>query len=159
QAMLFGPMAEGDTITLAEDPPQAFKWLVNYMYTGITKLPSVELALQVYLLANKYLMRHLKSVCSEYLIDTVSAVSVPEVLNIATLLEDEALINKCAEVLEISPDSFFSSPTIGSLNSESLKQLLRKDLPVSSESIIFQGILNWGRAHLKSKEKEITTIT
>ncbi|CAL4133756.1 unnamed protein product, partial [Meganyctiphanes norvegica] len=65
EAMLFGPMAEGDTITLSEDHPQAFKWLLNYMYTGQTNLHSVELALQVYLIANKYLMEHLKTVCSE----------------------------------------------------------------------------------------------
>ncbi|CAL4152446.1 unnamed protein product, partial [Meganyctiphanes norvegica] len=65
QAMLFGPMAEGDTITLSEDPPEAFSWLLAYMYTGETELPSVELALQVYLLANKYLLAHLKTVCSK----------------------------------------------------------------------------------------------
>ncbi|CAL4171084.1 unnamed protein product, partial [Meganyctiphanes norvegica] len=65
KAMLFGPMAEGDTITLAEDPPEAFGWLLTYMYTGKTELPSVELALEVYLLANKYLLTHITTVCSK----------------------------------------------------------------------------------------------
>ncbi|CAL4063505.1 unnamed protein product, partial [Meganyctiphanes norvegica] len=94
-----------------------------------------------------------------YLSSEVSAANVPEILNIATLLEDETLINKCAKVLEVSPDAFFLSPTIGSLNSDSLEQLLRQDLPVSSETVIFKGIMNWSRMNLKSKESEITTTS
>lgn len=159
QVMLFGPMAEGGTITLEEDSPQTFKWVLNYMYTGELRLPSVELALQVYLFANKYLMAHLKTVCSKYLINQVVAERVPEVLNLAILLEDGDLIDKCVEVLEPSADSFFASPAIGSLSSDSLKCLLGKDLSVFSESVVFQGILNWCRSHLKSKEKEISPIT
>ncbi|CAL4113094.1 unnamed protein product, partial [Meganyctiphanes norvegica] len=143
KAMLFGPMAEGDTITLEEDPPKAFSWLLNYMYTGQTDLSSVDLALQVYLLANKYLMKPLKTICSKYLQIKVSAKSVPEILNIATLLEDETLINKCTEALESSPDSMWLSPTIGVLNSDSLEMLLKKALSVSSESVIYQGLLKW----------------
>ncbi|CAL4200874.1 unnamed protein product, partial [Meganyctiphanes norvegica] len=157
QAMLFGPMAEGNTITLEEESVEAFSWLLNYMYTGQKEIPSVNLAIQIYLLANKYLMGHLKIVCSEYLQNNACAVSVPEILNIAQLLDDETLINKCTEVIEKTPDSFWSSPTIGALCCDSLEQLLKKDLPVSSESVIFQGVLNWGRAQLKSKEQEITT--
>ncbi|CAL4080033.1 unnamed protein product [Meganyctiphanes norvegica] len=143
QAMLFGPMAEGQTITLEEDSPEAFTWLINYMYTGQTGISSIELALQVYLLANKYLMGHVKTVCSEYLQRKASAVSVPEILNIANLLEDDALIKKCTEELDKSPDSFWSSSTIGILNIDSMELLLKEDFRVSSESVIFQGVLNW----------------
>ncbi|CAL4161284.1 unnamed protein product, partial [Meganyctiphanes norvegica] len=92
-----------------------------------------------------------------YLLIKVSAVNVPEILNVSTLLGDEALISKCTQALEDDPDSFFSSPTIGLLSSESLKQLLKKDVPVSSESVIYEGVMQWSRIQLESKEKEIST--
>ncbi|CAL4058711.1 unnamed protein product, partial [Meganyctiphanes norvegica] len=159
QAMLFGPMANGDTITLVEESPEAFSWLLNYMYTGDIEFPSVELALQVYVLANKYLMIHLQTVCSEFLSNKLTAENAPEILNIATLLKNEMLIDKFTEVLSQSQDTFWFSPTIGSFSRDSLEQILKKDFYVSSESIIFKGILSWCRTHLESKKEEITTKT
>ena len=126
EAMCYESLPEGDTITL-KDNPEAFKLILNYMYKGQTDLPSVELAIQVYQLADKYIMDHLKSVCSK--------------------------------VLGEAPNSFFSSPSIGALRRDSLKQLLAEDLTVSSELVIFKGILNWCRAHLIDQGTEVTSTS
>lgn len=64
EAMLSGPMAEKDELSLPEDPPEAFDWLMKYMYCDDTELPSVEIACQVYHLANKYKLNHLMPKCS-----------------------------------------------------------------------------------------------
>ncbi|CAL4200792.1 unnamed protein product, partial [Meganyctiphanes norvegica] len=65
QAMLFGPLAESDTIALEDDDPEVMGCLLHYMYTGKAKLHDVSLTVQIYLLANKYNMNHLETLCSK----------------------------------------------------------------------------------------------
>lgn len=50
---------------LHDDPPEAFGWLLEYMYRGEPDLPSVPMALEVSVLATKYQMGALKAACSE----------------------------------------------------------------------------------------------
>lgn len=65
ERMLFGPLAEGEELKLPEDPPEAFKWLMKYIYHGTKELADVKLAVQVYHLASKYQMDALSSLCSK----------------------------------------------------------------------------------------------
>ncbi|KAK7075539.1 hypothetical protein SK128_001966, partial [Halocaridina rubra] len=65
EAMLFGPLAEGPELRLNEDPPEAFEWVLEYIYKGQTQLQSVVQAVQIYQLASIYQLEHLISVCSE----------------------------------------------------------------------------------------------
>ncbi|CAL4152339.1 unnamed protein product, partial [Meganyctiphanes norvegica] len=158
---LFGPKPVGDTIILGKegDGPahvEAFECFINYMYTGEAKLTSEKVAAYVYALAHNYIMNHLKTVCSQYLLIHLSAGNAPIILGAATETKDNPLIKRCATLI---PESYYSSPKIGSLNNDSLEQLLKQDAPVSSELVIFQGILNWGRLHLKKQKKEISPTT
>ncbi|CAL4240670.1 unnamed protein product, partial [Meganyctiphanes norvegica] len=88
EAMLFGTLAEGDAIELPDDPVDAFRWMLNYMYTGEREISSVDLCVQIYQLANKYMVKDLVDLCSQYLLTNVSAVNLPLVFNVATLLND-----------------------------------------------------------------------
>ncbi|CAL4200794.1 unnamed protein product, partial [Meganyctiphanes norvegica] len=65
QAMLFGPLAESDTIALEGDDPEVMGCVLHYMYTGKAKLQDVSFTAQIYLLANKYDLNHLETLCSE----------------------------------------------------------------------------------------------
>lgn len=65
ERMLFGPLAEGEELKLPEDPPEAFKWLMKYIYHGTKELADVKLTVQVYHLASKYQMDALGSLCSK----------------------------------------------------------------------------------------------
>lgn len=65
EAMLYGPLAEGLDLQIHDDPPEAFEWLLEYMYRGQTHLPAVPLTVQVYQLASKYQMEALMALCSE----------------------------------------------------------------------------------------------
>ncbi|XP_042867792.1 uncharacterized protein LOC122250449 [Penaeus japonicus] len=97
EAMLCGPLAEGDVLTLPEDPPEAFEWLLDHLYKNKTKLPDVELAMQVYQLANKYQLDKLCQICSEILATESDLVLRSERLgilrphNLARLLANDRL--------------------------------------------------------------------
>lgn len=68
--MLFGgadahPPNTPQELSLPDDQPDAFNWLLNYMYRGNANLPSVPMALEVSVLATKYDMAELKIICAE----------------------------------------------------------------------------------------------
>ncbi|KAK8719072.1 hypothetical protein OTU49_014261 [Cherax quadricarinatus] len=98
EAMLYGPLAEGDLLHLPEDPPEAFNWLLDHIYLNHSQLPGVQLALQVYQLAAKYQMDPLCKLCSQYLVQEVTASTFPGVYETALMLEDDQLLAKCAQL-------------------------------------------------------------
>ncbi|CAL4088774.1 unnamed protein product, partial [Meganyctiphanes norvegica] len=158
-AMLFGPMAEKETILLPDDPPEAFGCLLDYLYTGEAKFDDVQTAIQVYYMANKYQVKHLQNICSENLLTSVTAYSVPEAVNVAVLFQDSKLLKRCAEVIFPSSDEVFESPSFRLLSHSSLEWLLSQDLRISSEIMIFHAIKTWGVFQLEQHGIEVTTQT
>ena len=70
EAMLFGPLAK-DTdesphrLTLKEDLPEIFEWILRYLYLDDTKFQGTVQALSVYESAHKYQLDALVKVCSQ----------------------------------------------------------------------------------------------
>lgn len=65
EAMLYGPLAEGDELVLPDDPPEAFEWLLNHLYMNDTQLPHAGLTTKVYMLASKYQLDNVCKICSK----------------------------------------------------------------------------------------------
>lgn len=63
--MLFGPLAKEGELALPDDPPEAFEWLLEHLYCDERNLGGIEMATQVYKMANKYELDELCRVCSE----------------------------------------------------------------------------------------------
>nr|XP_045602881.1 BTB/POZ domain-containing protein 6-like [Procambarus clarkii] len=146
EAMLYGPLAEGLYLRVHEDPPEAFEWLLEYMYRGQTHLPGVSLTVQVYQLASKYQIETLMALCSEHLRETLTATNLPEMYDTAVLLEDSKLLHRCAQVVNHSPTAVLSSPHFGQLSRGALTHLLQQPLHISTEVVLLRALLAWGRS-------------
>ncbi|XP_064083017.1 BTB/POZ domain-containing protein 3-like isoform X2 [Macrobrachium nipponense] len=143
EAMFYGPMAEKADLTLPDDPPEAFVFLMGYIYKGNASLPNVDMAVMVYKLANKYQMSSLFSVCSEYLQSRVDLNNLALVYEMSFLYEDSELKQKCRKVVSESRE-ILSSPGVGQLTVQCMEDLLQQELPVQSEVAVFEGLLQWG---------------
>ncbi|XP_064084986.1 uncharacterized protein LOC135200340 [Macrobrachium nipponense] len=152
--MFYGPLAEGEELKLPEDPPEAFKWLLHYIYYGHTNLNSVRLAVKVYHLARKYQMDALVTLCSQFLKTNLYARNLPLIMDTAMLHEDKILLEKCSEVISATADDVFSSSYLGQMNKMSLKHLLQHHFAVRTEVTVFKGLVYWGKAQLNSEVKE-----
>ncbi|XP_068242607.1 BTB/POZ domain-containing protein 6-B-like [Palaemon carinicauda] len=150
EAMLFGPLAEGPELYLHEDPPEAFEWLLDYVYKGQTQLPTVRQAVQIYQLASKYQMEPLIKLCSDYLRASLTAANLPEMYDTAVLLEDNQLLERCIEVVNRSPKSVLTSPSFGRLSRSALSHLLQNPLHITSEVILFNALVTWGKCQPNS---------
>ncbi|XP_042218263.1 BTB/POZ domain-containing protein 6-A-like [Homarus americanus] len=150
EAMLYGPLAEGPDLTIHDDPPEAFEWLLDYMYRGHTSLPAVPLTVQVYQLASKYQMEALMTLCSQHLKATLSATNLPEMYDTAILLQDNTLLQQCSLVVNHSPTAVLSSPQFGRLTRSALKHLSLQPLHITTEVVLLRALLAWGRAQTSS---------
>ncbi|XP_064080310.1 BTB/POZ domain-containing protein 3-like [Macrobrachium nipponense] len=143
EAMFYGPMAEKGDLTLPEDPPEAFTFLMGYIYKGNASLPDVEMAVMVYKLASKYQMSSLQSVCSKYLQSHVDLKNLALVYEMSFFYDDSKLKQKCRKVVSESHE-ILSSPDVGQLSVQCMEDLLQQKLPVKSEVAVFRGLLRWG---------------
>ncbi|XP_047487663.1 BTB/POZ domain-containing protein 6-B-like isoform X1 [Penaeus chinensis] len=141
EAMLYGPLAEGEELNLHEDPPEAFEWLLEYMYRGHIQMPEVRLAVQVYQLASKYQVEALMVLCSKYLQETLRPENLAEMYDTAVLLEDEHLLQRCYEVVDLYPTAVLSSPSFGLLSRGALRHLLQRPLHIPTEVILLKALL------------------
>lgn len=144
EAMFYGPMAEKGDLTLPEDPPEAFTFLMGYIYKGNASLPDIEMAVMVYKLASKYQMSSLCSVCSQYLQSHVDLNNLALLYEMSFLYEDSKLKQKCRKVVNDSRQILFP-PRVGQLSPQCMEDLLQQKLPVESEVAVFKGLLQWGK--------------
>ncbi|KAG7164795.1 BTB/POZ domain-containing protein 6-like 5 [Homarus americanus] len=152
EAMLYGPMAEKDTLSLDDDQPEAFKCLLDFIYTDNINFTEVKLTLQVYRLAHKYQLDKICQICSENLAEEITEENFPFVYDTALFFDDHKLLQRCEEVLITAADQVLKSKNITFLRSSSLKQLLSHPrLAVSSEANVFSALLSWGLSQVKAE--------
>ncbi|XP_071512600.1 BTB/POZ domain-containing protein 3-like [Panulirus ornatus] len=145
-AMLNGHLAEGNYLVLQDDLPQAFEWILEYLYKDKKDLPGAVGATQVYQLADKYQMEPLCRMCSKYLLGVVEVSNLPYVFNLAVLLNNDALLYSCSTIITLWSDEVLSSPDLGVLSRAAMSKLVRHPrLGPSSELILYKGLLNWSR--------------
>lgn len=155
EAMLYGPLAEGDELVLPDDPPEAFEWLLNHLYMNDTQLPHAGLTTKVYMLASKYQLDSVCKICSKVLTNTVTAENFPDMFQIAILMEDQPLLMRCANILEIQTDQVLKSTRMGALEPHALVQILtHKELSPSTEVQVFHALIGWGKAQLATASEE-----
>ncbi|XP_076050525.1 uncharacterized protein LOC143031044 [Oratosquilla oratoria] len=153
-AMLNGPMATGEKLTLPKDPRHSFQKLVDHMYLDRMDLESVEEALGVYAMAHKYEMESAMKDCVKYIVSNVKAETMPAVLDTSVLYENAALKKKCKEILDRDPDAVMLPETVSRLSKGSLRALLTDEtLAFSSEIVPFRGLIAWGKAQLGQQEE------
>ncbi|XP_042865057.1 kelch-like protein 41 [Penaeus japonicus] len=136
---------------LHDDPPEAFAWLLGYMYSGEPNLPSVPMALEVSVLATKYQMGALKTICSEYLKEHLNNVNVLKVYDAAVQLENADLVHRCLQIARSTTEDVFSTHQMRLLSKPALAHLLANYVTNTSEVQIFKGIMAWGRHRLASR--------
>ncbi|XP_071525785.1 BTB/POZ domain-containing protein 6-like [Panulirus ornatus] len=152
--MLYGSMAVDNVLSLPEDPPAAFEWILDYLYCDGCDVPGAHIREQVFRLAHKYHMCSLYHLCSQQLQADVTPLNFSSIYDVAVLVEDEEILEKCERVL-LMTDRVLSSPDIVKLSRPALRSLLQHhSLTPSSETIVFQAIINWGCQKLKGKAED-----
>ncbi|KAL0113023.1 hypothetical protein PUN28_012334 [Cardiocondyla obscurior] len=153
EAMFFGGMAEkNDPIPIRDVQPEAFKALLEYIYTDKVELGSFELACELCYCAKKYMLPSLVEECTKYLWCDLSPKKACRAYEFAKLFEEPVLMEKCLQIIrtktdEVLKESSWEDVELGTL----LKVLEQDDLQINSEIELFTALERWAKSECARK--------
>lgn len=153
EAMFFGGMAEkNDPIAIRDVQPEAFKALLEYIYTDRVDLGSFELACELCYCAKKYMLPSLVEECTKYLWSDLSPKKACRAYEFAKLFEEPVLMEKCLLIIctktnEVLKESSWEEVELATL----LTVLDQDDLQINSEIELFTAVERWAKAECVRK--------
>lgn len=158
EAMFFGGMAEkNDPILIKDVQPEAFKALLEYIYTEKVELGSFELACELCYCAKKYMLPSLVEECTKFLWSDLSPKKACRAYEFAKLFEEPVLLDKCLQIIrtktsEVLRESSWEDVELKTL----LKVLDQDDLQIASEVELFYAVERWAKAECRRKNLDHT---
>jgi hypothetical protein len=156
--MFNGSLPEQDEVTVTDVYPDAFRVLLQYLYTSQYPLPedseqdpAPEELINVLYAARKYDVPELEKRVSSHLEDLISLETLIPILEASLLYEQTSLENKCWHCLEYNSDKFFHSEAFLQLRESTLGLILRRDCLSITELKLFNQILRWAEAECQRK--------
>ncbi|XP_047469799.1 kelch-like ECH-associated protein 1 [Penaeus chinensis] len=143
--LLYGSRAASRTLRIHEDHPEAFAWMLGYMYCNSKSFPGLSLAIEVSRLAAKYQMDTLAELCSQYLENNLNDKNLSEIYNVAVSLKNPSLLQGCSRIVSGRTSTVLLEPNFVRLSQDALLHLLQTTLYISSEVKIFRAVLTWSK--------------
>lgn len=99
RSSVFAAMFQHDTlekqtgfIDIPDCDPESFQEFLDYLYCGKLEDVSYHSAFQLYITSHKYDVQKLKEYCVEYLIESLTADNVCDIVKLADKYDDEKLL-------------------------------------------------------------------
>ncbi|XP_045119869.1 BTB/POZ domain-containing protein 6-like [Portunus trituberculatus] len=143
----------GEELVLEEGSPEAFLWLLRFIYGCDPPMESNKLAVNVACLVGRYKVKALHPICLEWLDNILKRDTVLEVYNAAYILKNTLLVTKCLQLLLTCTDQVLASPQVCCLAEDAFTFLLGHSLCVKSEAVILNAAIAWGRERLPADQK------
>lgn len=156
--LLLNTTSKSSVVTLKDDSPSAFYWLLNHIYADKSDISDIDLALQVLNLADKYMVASAYDISIKFLQTAVKRNNVLKIYKYVVHLfpDNESLRNLCSRILQDNGNAVLVSPALLELTPETMGQLLLEPLRVTSETVIFKALVKWGQARVKLQKKPST---
>lgn len=145
-ALLYGGLAETSQHEIVlKVPLEAFKALLDYIYTGCMSLGKMkeENILDSLGLANQYGFESLELAISTYLNDNLSLKNCCAILDAARLYNLDTLSDVCMTFMDRNSTELLNSSTFKTLSQDSLCTLLGRDSFFAPEVQIFNAVYDW----------------
>ena len=151
EAMFFGGMAEKkDPIPIRDVQPEAFKALLEYIYTDRVNLDSFELACELCYCAKKYMLPFLVNECIKFLWTRISPKKACRGYEFAKLFEESALMERCMYIMRSKTNEVISKSSWDDVEQGTILKILDQDeLEITSEVHLFNAVEKWARAECK----------
>lgn len=153
EAMFFGGMAEkNDPIPIRDVQPEAFKALLEYIYTDNIDLGSFELACELCYCAKKYMLPFLVEECTKFLWSDLSPKKACRAYEFAKLFEEPVLMEKCLQIICTKTNSVLSKPSFEEIEVGTLVTVFeQEELEIESEIELFSAAERWARSECTRK--------
>ncbi|XP_063528959.1 uncharacterized protein LOC134740449 [Cydia strobilella] len=151
EAMFYGGMAErNEPIPILDVQPEAFKALLEYIYTDNINISSFDKACELCYGAKKYMLPHLVKECTQYLWSDLYPKNACRAYEFARLFEESMLMDKCIQIIstntkEVLTDSSFEEVELSTV----ITVFSLEHLNVDSELDLFEAAARYARAQAR----------
>ncbi|XP_071449476.1 uncharacterized protein [Hetaerina americana] len=145
EAMFFGGMAEKDVpIPILDVQPEAFRALLEYIYTDGINLQSFDQACELCYAAKKYMLPYLVEECTKFLWRDLHPKNACRAYEFAKLFEEPVLMEKCLQIMCTETQAVVSDPSFEEAEHSTLIALLEQEnLSLPSELQLFEAVTRW----------------
>lgn len=158
EAMFYGGMAEkNDPIPIKDVQPEAFKALLEYIYTDRVDLGSFELACELCYCAKKYMLPFLVEECTKFLWSDLSPKKACRAYEFAKLFEEPVLMEKCLQIMRSKTNEVINESSWEDVEQGTVLTVLdQEELNISSELDLFSALEKWAIAECTRKSLDST---
>lgn len=150
EAMFFGSFNDpkNDPILIADVQADAFKALLEYIYTDKININNVDKAFDLCYAAKKYMIPYAVDQCTQYLWSDLSAKNACRAYEFARLFEEPSLQEKCLQIictktLDVIQDTSFEEVELSTI----ITILDQDDLNVDNELSLFFALNRYAEKH------------
>ena len=148
-AMFYGQMAETrDSIEMPDCEYESLLEMFRYLYSDKVNLSGSNV-MQVFYLANKYMVPSLAEKCAEYLRRNLKASNVFRILPHAQKFEDKDLEDRCWEVIEENTEEAVTSDEFVTVERSLVETVVKREGLNVKEVELFKAVDRWATEQSK----------
>lgn len=153
EAMFYGSMAEKlDPIPIRDVQPEAFKTLLEYIYTDKVNLGSFELACELCYCAKKYMLPNLVKECTKFLWSDLTINKACRAYEFAKLFEEPELMEKCLSIICNNTKLILNETNWEEVELGTILTVFEQDeLNIDNEIELFTAVEKWAKAECSRK--------
>lgn len=159
EAMFYGGMAErNDPIPILDVQPEAFKALLEYIYTDNINISSFDKACELCYGAKKYMLPHLVKECTRYLWSDLYPRNACRAYEFARLFEENVLMDKCIQIISTNTKEVLNDSSFEEVELNTVITVFSLDhLNIDSELDLFEAAIRYAKAQDKrSTERSLS---
>lgn len=157
EAMFYGSMAEAtNPIKVPDVQPDAFKVLLDYIYTDEVNMTNCQKVCELWYTAKKYMLPVLVSICVSYLSSNAKPENVCIIYEYADLFEEPTLVKKCLNIMRTRTKEVITGISFRESKLNTVVTLFSLDnLNITSELDLFDATMQYKNAQ-QHRDLEIT---
>ncbi|XP_075991879.1 uncharacterized protein LOC142987180 isoform X2 [Anticarsia gemmatalis] len=151
EAMFYGGMAErNDPIPILDVQPEAFKALLEYIYTDNINISSFDKACELCYGAKKYMLPHLVKECTRFLWSDLYPRNACRAYEFARLFEENVLMDKCIQIISTNTKDVLNDSSFEDVELNTVITVFSLDhLNIDSELDLFEAAVRYAKAQDK----------
>lgn len=158
EAMFFGGMAEKEPISILDVQPDAFKALLEYIYTDKINLTSFDQACELCYGAKKYMLPNLVEECTKYLWSDLFPKNACRAYEFAKLFEEPILMDKCIDIICNQTDEVLMESSFDEVELSTILTVFDQDhLNITTELELFNALSRYAARHNHNTADNVTT--
>ncbi len=155
-AMFYGDLAEkSETVDITDCDPEVFLQFLRYVYYDDANFQGVNIAIQVWYLADKYDIPSLAKECVKFLDGVMDPLQAFDVIQHAIRLKDDGLENTCWEVIDYNAERIVVDDSFLEVKHELLLSFVERSSVPIEEITLFRAVDRWATRRCEEANKTV----